>query len=156
MKTTIVSGLAALALGCGGSSSSPAPKDHLVVDVDATTTLEQTADGAVASYGYAPDGAPLAPDDAHAFGRVDDAYAVPDVCGSTCTCAAGTFCFGGGAGVPAFSGTCDHATGYEVGCNPVPGGCTDCGCLLTQLTHALPSGCTPRCIPGNGMTVLCD
>ena len=153
MMRSIVVGLTMLAaVGCSGTSA-PAGKGDDFVGEDATTTVEEMAEGSTA-YGYAPDGASLAPSDAGVYGIIADAYAVPSVCATQCVCEAGTFCFGGGPGSPAFSGTCDNASGYGVGCDPIPAGATTCELLLAALIGKVP--CTPRCVPSNGMTVVCD
>jgi hypothetical protein len=156
MKMLLVAGFALFAWGCDQEGSrTTSVKDHLIVDDDAPPAPEMIADGEV-GYGYAADGGPIDLSDAQRYGTVADAYALPSVCGAQCTCEAGTFCFGGSSSSPPFSGTCDHATGYDLGCNPVPNGCTDCACLLQALGNQLPMPCTPRCSPANGMTVLCD
>jgi hypothetical protein len=151
MRRTIPAGLLALVAACGGTSSPAGKGDDLIVDVEASTTQEEPAEGSV-PYGYAADGASLSMSDPQ-FGYLPDAYAVPAVCASTCTCAAGSFCFGGGRGSPAFSGTCDNASGVGVGCDPIPNACTDCRCLLAALAGQLP--CVATCVPANGMTVYC-
>jgi hypothetical protein len=157
MKRAIVVGLllasvaSSAVYACGGSGEPVGKGDDLIVDVEASTTREEAAAGAV-GYGYAPDGASLSMSDAQ-YGRLDDAYAVPAVCATQCTCAAGSFCYGGGRNAPAFSGTCDQTSGTAVGCNPVPSGCTDCQCLLAALAGKLP--CVATCVPANGMTVYC-
>jgi hypothetical protein len=141
VKKTILAGLLSIAAACGGTSAPAGKGDNLIVDVDASKTQEEPAEGAApyssmsdAQFGYAVSG-------------------IPAVCATQCTCAAGSFCFGGGRGSPAFSGTCNNASGYAVGCDPIPGGCTDCACLLMALAGKLP--CNAECVPANGMTVYC-
>jgi hypothetical protein len=154
MKKSILAGLGVVfACGCGGTSAPAGKGDDVIVDVDATTTMEETAEGSTA-YGYTADGASVGPSDAGMYGTLADAYAVPSVCATTCVCEAGTFCFAGGSSSPAFSGTCDNASGYGVGCDPLPPNVATCGDLLSALVGKV--SCTPRCIPANGMTVLCD
>jgi hypothetical protein len=136
---------AAAACNSDDSSGVPAGKgDNLTVDNDATTQ-------------------PGAPTDAGAdspFARVEGSvYDKPDgydpygIC-QKCACPATDYCFGGGTGYTTFSGSCTPS-GFGIGCNPLPAGCSgdsDCDCLLMATASKFP--CYAVCVQ-NSRTVYC-
>jgi hypothetical protein len=142
-------------LACGGEASAPNRHgDTLIVDVEASTTVPQAADGAIPEGDDAPYAidAPTYPEDTYGTSyESQGADGASALCASQCTCGPGSFCFGGGSGAPAFSGTCDHGLGTEVGCDPTPAGCTTCECVLSSLFGQ--RAC--HCVAGTWMTVLC-
>jgi hypothetical protein len=135
---------AASACNSDDSSTPTGSGDNVTVDVDATNL-------------------PGAPTDAGTdspFARVEGGYAAaPDgydpygLC-QKCACPATDYCFGGGTGYTSFSGSCTPS-GFGVGCNPLPAGCSgasDCDCLLMATASKFP--CYAVCVQ-NSRTVYC-
>jgi len=139
--------LAAVLAACSADDSSSTPTgngDDITVDVDATNQPGQTGEGGSDS----------------PFARVDGGYsAAPDgydpygIC-QKCACPATDYCFGGGGAFTQFDGNC-KPTGFGIGCNPLPAGCSgamDCECLLKATAADFP--CYGVCVQDT-QTVYC-
>jgi hypothetical protein len=137
---------------CNEDPSKPLGSGNVViVDVDATDQppTPPADDG--------PDDSPFAPVDSP-YGTIADGFAPYAVC-ATCACSSSTYCFAGGRGYDAFSGTCASAPASgghpAIGCMPIPSACANepsCPCILGALSPVLP--CYSVCSE-QGLVVYC-
>lgn len=134
--------LASAAAACNSDDSSTptGSGNDVTVDNDATMQPSQpTYDGNADS--------PFAPVDGGVY-PVPDGYDPYGVC-VKCACPATDYCFGGGGSYSSFSGNC-NPTGFGIGCQPLPAGCSgdsDCDCLLQATAAQIP--CYAVCVQGN-------
>jgi hypothetical protein len=138
----LVGALVAMGAACSESTAPAGKGNDVVVDVDGSGgPPEQPGDDA-------PDDSP--------FARVDSGYQPPPdgyspfaFC-SSCSCPAGTYCFGGGTSFESFNGDCHEDAGADaglaIGCQPFPPACAaqpTCECLIQALAPSMP--CYPVC-----------
>jgi len=147
-------GVATLALaGCDGEDAPPVVqvRDNVVAPTATATQAPpppsmDTSDASTDSpYGVLDDGGYA--------GRY--AYSPLQVC-KQCGCDAGSYCFGGGTGYTAFSGTCSTGATFGIGCQPLPTGCgasPDCACLFDALKGTVP--CYLVCSGTSSLTTYC-
>jgi hypothetical protein len=90
---------------------------------------------------------------AYGEGGSNYSYSPQAVC-AQCACGPGTYCFGGGTGFTTFSGTCTPTgSTLSVGCQPLPAGCSSCGCIFDALKGHVP--CYLVCGGTGPLTVYC-